>query len=328
MKLRWLLLGLVVVLLVVPAGMLTVARVAQPPGGAWVRLVAFTPYALALYVVALMLLLLAWGRGRGRWRPLARTFALAALAGALVHALWLAPAFVGGDVAAARGKPLRVMTVNLMLGQASAAEVVELAVGHRVDVLVLEEVDPAALARLQAAGLQEAFGHDVGEPTPGATGTMVLATRRLGPARQLDTAFGGYETEVAGVTLVAVHPRPPTGDVDDWVADHRAVRRAAYDREQPAMIVGDFNATTDHRVMRELSARGYRDAATAARSRWQPTWPADGQVGVLGVPVPPLVALDHVLVNDGLRPLETRAFDVEGTDHRALLAVLSRDDGS
>ena len=94
-KLRWLLLGLVVVLLVVPAGTLTVARVLQPPGGAWVRLVAFTPYALALYVVALLLLLVAWGRGRGRWRPLARTFALAALAGALLHALWLAPAFVG-----------------------------------------------------------------------------------------------------------------------------------------------------------------------------------------------------------------------------------------
>lgn len=328
MKLRWLLLGLVVVLLVVPAGALTVARVVQSPGGAWVRLVAFTPYALALYLVALVLLLLAWGRARGRWRPLARTLALAALAGTLLHAWWLAPAFVGGEVAAARGKPLRVMTVNLMLGQGSPAEVVELAVEQQVDVLVLEEVDASALARLRAAGLDEAFGHEVGEPAPGAAGTMVLATRPLGPARELDTAFVGFETEVGGVTVVAAHPRPPTGDVGDWVADHRAVRRAAYDREQPAMIVGDLNATTDHRVLRELAARGYRDAATEARSRWQPTWPADGQVGVLGVVVPPMLALDHVLVNDGLRPLETRAFDVDGTDHRALLAVLGRDDGA
>ena len=128
------------------------------------------------------------------------------------------------------------------------------------------------------------------------------------------------DAETAGPEREAVHSRPPTGDVQDWLADHRAVRRAAAVSDAPTMIVGDLNATTDHRVLRELAGRGFRDAATAARSQWQPTWPADGEVRLLGVPVPPILALDHVLVSDALHPVTTQSLRVDGTDHRALVA--------
>lgn len=324
MKLRWLLLGLVVVTHLVPAGALTVARVVQPPGGVWVRLVAFTPYALALYGVALVLLLVAWGRGRGRWRPLAGGFALVALAGTVMHGVWVAPAYVGSAETAPGGAPLRVMSANLMLGQASPSRVVELAAEKDVDVLVLQEVDDAALTRMRRAGLDELFAHAAGEPAPGAAGTVVLARRPLRAVSALDTGFGGYQASVDGVTVLAVHPRPPTGDVRGWAEDHRVLRRAAYERDRPTMIVGDLNATTDHRVLRELAGRGFRDAATTARSQWQPTWPADGEVRLFGVPVPPLLALDHVLVNHALHPVSTESVTVAGTDHRALVAELVR----
>jgi Endonuclease/Exonuclease/phosphatase family len=208
-KLRWLLLGLLVVILVVPAGALTVARVVQPPGGAWVRLVAFTPYAFMLYVAALVLLALAWARAGGRWRHVARAFALVAVAGAVMHGSWLAPAYVGSTVAAPAGRPWRVMTANLMLGQASPSRVVELAVGEDVDVLVLQEVDGRALSRMRAAGLDDALAHSAGAPAAGAAGTVVLARRPLRDVTALDTGFGGYRLEVDGVTLLAVHPRPP-----------------------------------------------------------------------------------------------------------------------
>ena len=324
MKLRWLLLGLVVVLLIVPAGALTVARVLQPPGGLWVRLVAFAPYALLVYLLALGLLLVAWGRGEGRWRPVARTFALLALVGVVMHAFWVAPSFVGAAEAAPGVEPMRVMTANLMLGQASPSRVVQLAVDRDVDVLVLQEVDWAVLDGMRRAGLDEAFAHSAGKPAPGAAGTMVLARRPVLHVTPLDTGFASYQVDVAGVTLVAVHARPPTGDVQDWVADHRAIRRAAFDRRTPTMIVGDFNATNDHRVMRELAGRGYTDAATRTRSRWQPTWPAEGLVRVLGVPVPSLLALDHVLVNDAVQPVSTETVAIDGSDHLALIAEVVR----
>ncbi len=60
--------------LLVPAFLLTGDRLLDPQGGTWVRLIAFTPYAVLLYAAALLPLLLAWWRGRrllARHRPVA-----------------------------------------------------------------------------------------------------------------------------------------------------------------------------------------------------------------------------------------------------------------
>ncbi len=123
--------------------------------------------------------------------------------------------------------------------------------------------------------------------------------------------------------LLAVHPRPPTGDVDGWRTDHEVVRRAASALDGPSLVVGDLNATTDHRPVRALLGDGWADAATSARSGWQPTWPADGVVTRFGVELPSLFAIDHVLTRGGPRATRTESVTVDGSDHRALLAVLS-----
>lgn len=318
------LLGLLVTVLLVPAMALTVARLGQIPGGTWVRLVAFTPYALPLYVVALLLLAIGWAAGEGAWQRVAVTLTVVAVGGAVLHGALVAGAFLGGAVAPDRGEPIRLMTVNLMLGQASADDVLETSKEHEVDVLVMQEVDEAALDTLDEAGLADTFPHRAGEAESGPTGTVVVSRRPITRVEPLDTAFGGWSMSIGDLTLMAVHPRPPVGDASGWSDDHRVIRRAAYDRPGPAVIVGDLNATTDHRVLRELEGRGWSDAATQAGSGWQPTWPADGEMEVGGVRLPPLVAIDHVLVNEHLHAVETETVAVEGTDHRALVAILSR----
>ena len=123
--------------------------------------------------------------------------------------------------------------------------------------------------------------------------------------------------------LIAVHPRPPVGDVSGWRMDHGVVRHAARATSERTLVVGDLNATMDHVPMRALVGGGFEDAATQADSRWQPTWPAAGVVSRLGVTVPSMVPIDHVLVSSGLRALSTESVTVEGTDHRALLAVVA-----
>jgi endonuclease/exonuclease/phosphatase (EEP) superfamily protein YafD len=122
--------------------------------------------------------------------------------------------------------------------------------------------------------------------------------------------------------LLAVHPSPPVDSVAAWQDDQRVIRRAALSRPGPTMVVGDLNATMDHAPLRALVRRGYEDAATAANSGFQPTWPASGVVSRLGVPVPSLLAIDHVLVTGGLRAVRTESFEIKGTDHRALVATL------
>jgi hypothetical protein len=74
--------------------------------------------------------------------------------------------------------------------------------------------------------------------------------------------------------------------------------------------------------MRELEGRGFADAAEQANSGWQPTWPASGEMSVLGVPVPSMLAIDHVLLTEELVATHTRSVTIPDTDHRALLATL------
>jgi endonuclease/exonuclease/phosphatase (EEP) superfamily protein YafD len=124
--------------------------------------------------------------------------------------------------------------------------------------------------------------------------------------------------------LLAVHPRPPIGDARAWWSDQRAIRKAARAGRAPTMIVGDLNATMDHVPLRELAGRGYQDAATQATSGWQPTWPAAGEVSRFGIPVPSLLPIDHVFLGVGIRASTTESVTVDGTDHRALVAAVTR----
>src|SRR5690242_18439866 len=165
--------------------LVSVARALDLPGGVWVRLEAFTPPTTLLYVAAAVVLLLLWLRGRGG--VAVRVLTVLALLGAVVHAYWSSGPFLGGSPAeaASRGH-VAVMTSNLRFGQGDTARVVELVVAHHVDVLVLEEITPAALAGLRAAGLFRVLPHHAGRPAADTTkGTMVFSRDRLSHVRRL-----------------------------------------------------------------------------------------------------------------------------------------------
>jgi endonuclease/exonuclease/phosphatase family metal-dependent hydrolase len=121
-------------------------------------------------------------------------------------------------------------------------------------------------------------------------------------------------------TLFAVHPYAPT-DIAKWRRDHHLIRTAVVD-EQPDLIVGDLNATTDHPQLRALAQAGYRSAAELANEGWQPTWPATG-VSVLGISVPRVVGIDHVLVGPTFAAIDTRTLDIPESDHQALVAEVA-----
>ena len=82
------------------------------------------------------------------------------------------------------------------------------------------------------------------------------------------------------------------------------------------MVPGDFNAVDEHGPLRQLRRLGLRSATDLAGAGWVPTYPA-------GRTIPPLLPIDHVLVNDRLTATGLRAFTVPGTDHRGLMATLA-----
>lgn len=314
------LVGAVAVLVAVPAVVLTGARVA---GGAHQRLVilqAFAPWAVPLYLLVLVLaggLLL---RRATRW-PGRRPVAVAAVPVAallVLHLGWAAPAVVGSRPADARADGPVVMTSNLRFGQGDPQEVVDAAVEHDVDVLVLEEVTPAALAALEDAGLADRFPYRAGRARPGALGTIALSRTQITDPVRVGTEMGSWAFTTAGLRVMAVHPAYPL-DVD-WGSELGLLRDAVTEL-RPDVVAGDFNASRDHAPMRAILATGLADAADLANAGWQPTWPTGGYDGL---PLPATVAIDHVLVGRALTATSTTTVAIDGSDHRALVAHLAR----
>ncbi|WP_109506483.1 endonuclease/exonuclease/phosphatase family protein [Nocardioides speluncae] len=320
MRVRGVLFWVVLAGLALPALLLTVLRLTTPDVGTAVRGVSFAPLALPLYAAALVLLLarIAWPAGRQRRVWVAAT--VAALLPLGLHGWWLAPQFSGGQpAAAADARTFQVMTANLLTGHADPLEVMETIANEQVDILVLQEVTPEALAALDEAGLSTALPERAGEPGFGVMGTMILSVGEITEVSRLDTHMGSYAATVAlpqgEVRMLGVHPVPPH-NADVWSGELGVIEKTADDRVD--LLAGDFNATPDHAPMRGIYDAGFRDAAEVANAGWQPTWPANGSM--VGLPSPPVVQIDHVLVGERLTALDTRTVDITGTDHRAVIA--------
>lgn len=299
------------------ASALTVARLI---GGdsrqlAWVQ--AFTPWATPAHLLALVLAaaLLVLPGARPRRRVLVPA-AVTAAVGLVLHVTWLAPLFAGGGEHPAPGaEPVTAMTANLRFGGADAAAVVATAEDQGVDLLVVQEVTEQALAGLEAAGVGDAFGYRAGRALAGASGTMAFSRAPIGEVTPIATEMDSFSFRTSGLDVVAVHPAYP---LDARWAPELALLRDSVEEARPDLVLGDFNASLDHEPLRDILATGLRDAAEQAGAGWQPTWPADG--GFRGLPLPPAVAIDHVLVGSGLAALRTSTVEIGGTDHLALVA--------
>ena len=307
--------------------LLSTCRVLTPSALVLVIATAFVPYAVLGYAVTAVLLALQVRRSSGRARTWRVLVAAAATVGLVVHAVLLAPLWLGGH---AHGRPdLTVMTANLRLGQADPAAVVRLVRRERVDVLVLEEVTYPQAGALAQERIRTLLPYVAGVPALGAGGTVVLSRFPLSGQQALATGRGSYRLHVdgslgagRGLWLLAVHATQPLHATDPWLADWATFRKALEGIRGPRLVVGDFNATLDHGPVRAVLATGLRDAAVEANSGWQPTWPS----GAPGYRLPGglgLVAIDHVLLSQDFSAISTRTFQVAGTDHRALVVRLA-----
>ncbi|MER6945410.1 endonuclease/exonuclease/phosphatase family protein [Nonomuraea sp. NPDC000554] len=274
----------------------------------WVPVAAYTPYAAA----ASLLVLVAAAALR-RWAAGAVALAVAvALAAAVL------PRGVSDGAVPPRGRELRVLAANLMVGSADLAELAALVTRLRPDVLTLQELTPEAAERL--GEIRRALPHAVELPGPGASGSGVYSrypltaaepiTIRFTQARAVLTEPGGVRVEI-----VSVHPCPPKHreSLTCWRAGLDALPRGG---GQPRVLAGDFNATLDHQPLRALLAAGYRDAGDATGQGFTATWPQPGYSRYPGV------VIDHVLADARTAVTSYGVHPLAGTDHRPVFAVL------
>jgi endonuclease/exonuclease/phosphatase (EEP) superfamily protein YafD len=116
------------------------------------------------------------------------------------------------------------------------------------------------------------------------------------------------------VTVVAVHPSAPGPLLSGrWRAEQRRLAERASLIRDGAVLLGDFNATSDHPEVRRLQREGFAEARDQAGGGLQFTFPvARGPFPVAG--------LDRSMVRD-VPWVATRAtaLNVSGGDHRAFV---------
>jgi hypothetical protein len=111
------------------------------------------------------------------------------------------------------------------------------------------------------------------------------------------------------VDVKAVHPvAPGVGGTWRWKRDLDGLPPATPDGRL-RMLVGDFNATLDHRRLRKLVDTGYVDAADATGDGLRPTFRG-------------MIQIDRVLVDRRAGIAAVAFHDLRGSDHDALTATV------
>jgi endonuclease/exonuclease/phosphatase family metal-dependent hydrolase len=216
---------------------------------------------------------------------------------------------------------LRVLTCNMLFGRADAEVLVARVRQLGADVLFLQELTESAVTRLKQAGLEELMPHSQVELRGGPRGSGIYSRFPLseGPSvAPVQAAQPTARLELPGgeaVELICVHPVPPAqerrGAAARWRNELAVLPPPG---ELPRVLAGDFNATLDHAVFRDVLGLGYADAALQAGNALTPTWGMPGKRAVL--------TLDHVLVDRGCAVLASSVHVVPGSDHQAVYAEI------
>ena len=278
-----------------------------------VPLMALTPYVgIAAFLVAGVALAL-------------RNWAAASVTAAATLCLALAvlPRAIGDGTVSAQGREtLTVLSSNVYRGKGDPEALVDLVDRYDVDLLAVQELTPRFARELRAAGIQRRLPNAVVEVRKGAAGGGIYSRFPIRPLPIDPRTFfrqPRVDLRLAGdrhLRLVDIHPLTPgrTG-IDVW-EDSLGDLPATGDGV-PWILLGDFNATLDHSRLREVLARGYRDAGAVAGEGLEPTWPnADHST-------PPLITIDHVLADERLDIVDYGVEDLPGSDHRPIRTELA-----
>jgi len=275
-------------------------------------LVAFRPAgAVGLLVLAMLVVLV-----RRRWWPVAlAVWVVAAVAlGAVV------PRGIAGPVPGP-GRTLTLLSFNVYDGHADVPTLARIIHTARPDVVVLPEAGERYRQLLMPQVAPLGYRSWSTEPLDGedVNGIVVLAAPWLGAVTaeplRLDTKFRWMQVSggaLGAVRVVAVHAAAPVpGLMRDWTSELGMLQRWCAPRRGSNVVIGDVNATLDHRPLRS-GITGCTDAAADRGQGLMATWPS-AWPRWFGVQI------DHVFTAGGLRPVSLQVLDIPGSDHRALL---------
>ena len=302
----------------VPGLAMTFLRIVPPRDDGTALLAAFIPYGMIGYALALLCFGVAALLARRRTGLLLVSTIVAGLLA--LQVIWMAPFFVP-DKRPATTKPFTVFSLNMYEGRADPRQVAQQA--EDADVVILVEATPAALGALKAFDWDAHFPYSVGDVDDDISDTAIYSRFPLRDTATLpQTSFRQYATtaNVPGIPdlrIIAAHPCNPYCGRGLWASEHAVLQSSIEQNlDQPLMVVGDLNAVDDHEPMRALRRAGVKSATDLVGAGWLPTYPANRRL-------PPLLPIDHVLLNEQLTATSISTVHIDGTDHLGLKATVA-----
>ncbi|WEV64950.1 endonuclease/exonuclease/phosphatase family protein [Bifidobacterium sp. ESL0732] len=291
---------------------------------------AFAPWFAALGLIALLLAL-----ASRRWFA-----ALLALACLGLQGWWQYPYFVshthldnaavsavGESHADTHDSYARVMTANVYKGQASAKAVVETVSNQRVEVLALQETTKSFIRALKEEGINDYLPYSQVSSSDGKYGNALFSATPLDSPADDDVdssasfmpggtvSFGNGKAPIRFVSVHTTSPKP--GYWNKWRTSLDDVAAMRSHKDNRYVLMGDFNATTDHTPFRNILGSRFHDAAQSSASGFVFTWPAD-KPGV-----PKFTGIDHIVLDQGIVAGQVATVPIPGSDHAALLATIA-----
>ena len=310
------------VLVAIPAAFATWLRVLPPSSDELAKVASFIPYGLAFWVPAVFLLggamVRSW-RHRRPGRAVLTLLTVVALAGLSAAVVWQAPAFLP-DRRPVATPALTVISLNVARGAETNA--VERATAG-ADIVVFVEA-PRTWALELSPTFRQRFRYSAPSMKKFDGGSLIFSRYAIKSDEPLPVTIAQQWAAVVDtpqlgpLRVVGVHPCNPYCGDGLWLSEAAGLRSwlAARDQSIPTVVAGDFNSVDDHSTMRDLYADGFRSAANLAGAGFVRTWPANRRI-------PPLIGIDHILVDGRLTATEFATFEVPGTDHLGVQAVIA-----
>lgn len=220
---------------------------------------------------------------------------------------------------------LKIITFNLWKKNTSPQAAADWIRHERPDIVVLIEAKERS-GRVPTM-LEDIYPYRVSCHRKSFCSTIILS--RQAPVSAVPLARGDAENRQAlsaammrfgsaadQPTILAVHlPRPyPLGSQGRELALLDDAMNQMSTRE--LILLGDFNSNSFTFALRRLAERH----GLAPIESWVPTWPTPSS----GLPVPPFIAIDHIMIGPGWTLSELRRGPDLGSDHYPLVATLRR----
>jgi endonuclease/exonuclease/phosphatase (EEP) superfamily protein YafD len=257
---------------------------------------------------------------------------LLGVAVAACHVTWLAPEFLrdgrfdsygGATTAAASDSPtLRIFFANARADNELPEDFLREIETVNPDVIVLVEFLPwfRGVAQTSPALKPYLYGTPQNQPRGGEIALYskipIDNARHIWAAQRPSLAF---DIRVGGrpLRVVCLHsPRPSPWPRDLPQNDYRTfwdtMLPAVLELPDPAVVVGDFNATPHSRVYHLLTADRFRSAHDDRGRGYATTWP-NGQF-----PVPP-IRIDQALLSPSVECVQIAEGAGLGSDHKPLI---------